>query len=1239
MAEIFKTLKNGYQSRFEANSDESAIETFDSFLNYYAGKIFFIVFLTLVIMLIFIPNDIVAHQFPVLAVSIHAGYTVISAILILLRFTKTFRNRPNMLMMVLVAYLYIGTSVLAATSGRNISLFTGSFAVALMIPVFAPFRLKFKITGIILSLAIFFPVALLTGTDFSEFSVRYITMDLIMAAFISVILSIGQNGMRYTTWKQRQKLKLTLSEVEQQDKLLKTVNSISEKLLKSDTETFEGDLWNSMGILANAVNADRVYVWKNYKVNGKLYAKQLYEWSEGAEPQQNNNLTLGLSYHDDMPEFERRLSHGQIINSTVRELPAAERAILIPQHILAILLVPVFLVDKFWGFAGFDNCHEERLFTVNEISVLSSNSLLIANALMRHETMLDIRTTATRLEAVISNHPGIIFCIDKDGKIVIFNGVYLRHLGFTPGRFVGKNIDLIRNDPLHSEIVAKIHKTFSGTPQEWVSEINGKSYHARTAPIYNDSGMVLNVVGSIDEISDVIKLQKELEKALGMAHEANRAKSEFLAKMSHEIRTPMNAIIGMTELALRSTDLDAAREHIVTVKQASANLLTIINDILDFSKIETGKLEIIPGEYSFAALVNDVISIIRMRVLDSQIRFAVNIDSHIPDTLIGDEIRIRQILLNILSNAVKYTEKGFVSFTVSGDKIDEDNIILVMDIMDSGKGIKQEDMGKLFGEYIQFDLEKNKFIEGTGLGLAITRSIVKAMKGDISVYSEYGKGSTFSVTLPQKIRSRDELATVEKPGEKSVIVYERREIYANSLVLTVDNLGVNCTLVSSDAELYEKMSKQVYSFIFISFALYTKNKETITTYGKNTKVVVLTEFGEAAPDKNLSSLSMPVHSMSIADILNGLSSSFSYNENNEFFVRFIAPEAKILIVDDINTNLKVAAGLLLPYKMQVDLCKSGMEAIEAMKTLSYDLVFMDHKMPEMDGIETTERLRAQGEKEPYYKNVPIIALTANAVSGTKEMFLEIGFNDFLSKPINTIALNAILEKWLPKEMRKISTAEMANSGRPKEVRTGREIEIEGVNVKNGMSTSGGTLELYLETLTLFYKDGQEKIKEINACLETDNLPLYTVHVHGLKTAAALIGAGKLSETAKALERAGDQNNSNFIAEHNGLFLADLESLLAKINDTLSSYNKPGEGGGKPNNMELIKPELIKMKMALDTLNAGVINETIENLRKIAKTEDIDRIIKNISDSILMAEYDEAIALVESLLEGDTIGTG
>jgi signal transduction histidine kinase/CheY-like chemotaxis protein len=660
---------------------------------------------------------------------------------------------------------------------------------------------------------------------------------------------------------------------------------------------------------------------------------------------------------------------------------------------------------------------------------------------------------------------------------------------------------------------------------------------------------------------------------------ASKAKSDFLAKMSHEIRTPMNAITGMAELALREDLPQAAKEHVLTIKQAGSNLLSIINDILDFSKIESGKLEIIKSNYQFSSLVNDVVSIIRMRVVDSNVQFVVNIDSKIPNALFGDEVRIRQVLLNILSNAVKFTKDGFISFAINGEIVDNDTVCMTIEVTDSGKGIKEEDVKKLFGDFVQVDTASNKGIEGTGLGLAITKNLVQAMSGDINVHSEYGKGSMFTITIPQKIHSPEPIAEIENPEEKTVLVYERREIYADSIVCTIDNLDVNCERAESDEDMREKLKAKDYSFVFVEFSLLGNVKKILSECNSKAQIVLLAEFGDVIYDKSLSVISMPVHSISVANILNGVSDNFSYSANKSQIADFSAPSARVLIVDDINTNLKVAEGLLSPYNMKVDSVLSGAEAIKAVRGGSYDLVFMDHMMPEMDGIEATKRIRR------YDNSLPIIALTANAVSGTKQMFLENGFNDFLSKPIDVIKLDTMLKRWIPKEKQ--------------EKQTGHSEQ------KNN------------QVLEAFYKDGIQKIEEIKKCLEANNYSLYTIHIHGLKSAAANVGAVKLSELAKELEMAGKREDIAFIKERNDAFLTALQTYLNSIGETLSANKKESTDFG------VLKSELSKLKEAINAFDLASIDEASSALREFPQAE-------NILQCTLIGEHEKAISMIDDL---------
>ena len=715
------------------------------------------------------------------------------------------------------------------------------------------------------------------------------------------------------------------------------------------------------------------------------------------------------------------------------------------------------------------------------------------------------------------------------------------------------------------------------------------------------------------------------------ADENDRRKSSFLANMSHEIRTPMNAIIGFAELALREDIPPAAYEHIFTIKQAGANLLSIINDILDFSKIESGKLEILSSDYLFSSLVNDVVSIIKMRATYSRLRFVVNIDSNIPNALVGDETRVRQVMLNVLSNAVKYTDKGHVALDITGkvEESDEKIVTLRIEVSDTGKGIRKEDIDKLFKDFAQVDKAKNKGIEGTGLGLAITNNVLKAMGGTISVSSEYGKGSTFAVTLPQKFTDPKKLAHVEDSGRKNVLIYERREVYSNSVVRTIENLGVNYTLVASGFEFDEKMAGSKYDFIFTAPALYESVKKIISKRGADAKVVLLTEFGDAVADRNITILSMPVYSINVANIMNGATDNLDYGKKMESFARFTAPEAEVLVVDDTNTNLRVAEGLLAPYKMRVSLCKSGPEAIEAVQAKRYDLVFMDHMMPGMDGIEATQRIRDLSKE---FRTLPIVALTANAVAGAKEMFLSEGFNDFLSKPIDVGKLNAVLDKWIAPEKRK-SPAEAGGRAEQTEDDSGISgISIEGVDIDKGVALSGGQGAHYLRTISMFYEDGFEKIEEIKKCLDTGDLQLYATHVHGLKSASASIGADMLSTDAKALETAGKSNNLTYIKSHNPRFLMDLETLLRGIGKALDKLNRQDEveSGGLAS--EELRSELVKLKAALDGFDSASIDEAANALQKYTHHKDFGAAAKSISQNVLIGEYDEAVTQIDELLK-------
>jgi response regulator RpfG family c-di-GMP phosphodiesterase/signal transduction histidine kinase len=699
---------------------------------------------------------------------------------------------------------------------------------------------------------------------------------------------------------------------------------------------------------------------------------------------------------------------------------------------------------------------------------------------------------------------------------------------------------------------------------------------------------VMVVVETTRKTKDrLIKTQnKKLQELTEEAQSANRTKSSFLASMSHEIRTPMNAITGMAELLMRGKLSDEARGYVQDIKQAGANLISIINDILDFSKIEAGKLEIVPIKYLLASLVNDSISIIRMRLMEKPIRFYTNIDGRIPNGLVGDEARLRQIFLNLLSNAIKYTVKGNISISITQEKREGSQVWLKIEVADTGLGIKPEDQAKLFADFVQVDTKKNRGIEGTGLGLAITKRLCIAMGGDITVKSEYGKGSSFIVVIPQGVYNEAPFAVVEEPEKKKVLVYEGRVCYARSVGWSLENMKVPHVIVTDQAAFAEALFQDEWFFVFSGYGLYEKISPLMASFGKDSRgkqppLALMVEWGTESYIPGVRFVSLPVQSLSIANILNGKADNKGYFDHSVGLntIRFTLPHAKILVVDDISTNLKVAEGLLAPYKTAVETSLGGAEAIELVKHKNYDLVFMDHMMPDVDGIEATAEIRlweASLKEQGITRNaIPIIALTANAVSGMREMFIEKGFNDFLAKPIDISKLDEILDRWIPKEKRAMSNAENSDVTPNSEaamlpLRTLN--PIPGVDMAKGITMTGGKEGFYRRVLELYIKDALERLPRLQTVPEKDALKTFITQVHSLKSASASIGAAELSAEAAALEAAGKSENLAYIKDNLSGFTKHLTELVENIRAALTPAQSPGVEAEK--NMENEKPLII-----------------------------------------------------------------
>ena len=567
--------------------------------------------------------------------------------------------------------------------------------------------------------------------------------------------------------------------------------------------------------------------------------------------------------------------------------------------------------------------------------------------------------------------------------------------------------------------------------------------------------MILYAFGMVTLVfmaSGIKNYKQKMEEKNEEAQNALEAKSNFLANMSHEIRTPMNAICGMAQL-LSERDLGAEEsEYIETIQKSSESLLSIINEILDFSKIDSGKMEINEEEYHFNSLIHDVLSIIEFRLKDKSVKLITEINPNIPRVLIGDELRIRQILINLLNNAVNFTHRGSITLKIVWVARDDEKGVLEVEVKDTGIGISEENMGKLFKAFGQIDTRKNRNVEGTGLGLAISKNLLELMGGSIWATSVPDYGSTFSFSLPQKVKDK-------RPSN----------------------------------------------------------------YKNDHNIVV--------------------------------------RQNDEFKISFKAPTARVMIVDDNKVNLLVACEIMKRFGFEATTIDNGAEALNRIEEhlITYDIIFMDHMMPFMDGVETTEKIRALDSQ--YAKEIPIVALTANAIKGVERQFKEAGMNDYLSKPIHVDQLNEVLKRWIPiekqvrivdgEEMKPMpSSAEKTREQHEEDVLFG----LKGVNMETGIRNCGGNRNVYIRILQTFSSSNLHS--GLETYYEASDWNNYEVIAHSIKGACRNIGAEDIAEKAYQLELAGKRGDDKFIRANHHDFLDEYRELISTITKAIIEFNRP-----------------------------------------------------------------------------------
>ncbi|MCH5268329.1 MAG: response regulator [Lachnospiraceae bacterium] len=743
-------------------------------------------------------------------------------------------------------------------------------------------------------------------------------------------------------------------------------------------------------------------------------------------------------------------------------------------------------------------------------------------------------------------------------------------------------------------------------------------------------------------------------KVIDVLQEAEHSKDDFLSNVSHEIRTPINTICGMSELVQGEEDPRKMRDALFDIQQAGRNLLSVVSDILDFSELQSGKIEIQEEEYNISSTINDIINMSLARKNQKKIEFIVDCDANIPKGLLGDEKKLRRIIMNLVNNAIKFTKDGGVTIHISSRQ-EEYGINLIITVSDTGIGMEAKNMEKIFTSFSQIDTRKNRQEGGIGLGLAISQALVERMGGVITIKSKLGKGTAVRVVVPQKVIDAQPIAQLEKKDEINIAVYidmeqfglvAIRDQYTECLSHMVNQLQTKCHICRNLAELKRRIEREKFTHIIVSIVEYEEDRKYFDKLAETISLVVILnrEDEDEMTNANIIRIYKPFYVLSIVNVLNHGNQMRTVNRHHR---KFIAPEVRVLVVDDNLMNIRVIEGLLDKYRIKVSRAMSGREALEKIESKEFDFVFMDHMMPEMDGIETFHRIR--NKVGNYFQKVPIVALTANAVAGSREKFMEEGFNDFVEKPVEVSVLERVLHRTLKEEKIQYiddETAEMETvgvtaetnetSGEPgsatavNKPQKSSEFMIGDLDVEKGISFCGSK-EKYIDILAECYGSSSDMGKNIERLYREENWQEYTIMVHGLKSTMMGIGAVPLSGQAKELEMAGKADDIELIrGRHDGM-MAEYRRVMREIADDPQVDTEGRVGIEQIDLSEILdrnkEGDTEEAEDTPDTEEAVAASSDLQNLSE----ERFDEMFQELEDAAYSIDGEEMKEVLEELI--------